>query len=110
MDIHKAYYYSPIGTIAITGNEEGIATLYFVDSIKKTSANIHPSLKDCIQQLDEYFSSSRKEFDLKLKAEDYDSQDNTVNIHSEKLDQSKLTDDVVPSQPASTNEGAIKDQ
>ena len=69
MDIHKAYYYSPIGTIAITGNEEGIATLYFVDSIKKTSANIHPSLKDCIQQLDEYFSSSRKEFDLKLNPE-----------------------------------------
>ncbi len=80
MDIHKAYCSSPIGTIEITGNEEGITTLNFIE---KTTADtpdrvlnpvrdktkIHHSLKECIQQLDEYFNNSRKEFDLKLNPE-----------------------------------------
>jgi len=69
MDIHKAYYSSPIGTIEITGNEEGINTLYFIDAKKTTSTKTHPFLKDCIQQLDEYFNSTRKEFNLKLNPE-----------------------------------------
>ncbi len=69
LDTHKAYYFSPIGTIEITGNEKGIATLYFIDKKKNTSTKIHHSLKDCIQQLDEYFNSDRKEFNLKLNPE-----------------------------------------
>lgn len=69
MDIHKAYYTSPIGTIEITGNEEGIISVYFIESTKNTSTKIHPSLKDCILQLDEYFNNNRKQFDLKLNPE-----------------------------------------
>lgn len=66
MELYTAYYLSPIGLIEVTGNEEGIATLYFVDERKSTSTKIHPSLKECIQQLEEYFKGLRKEFGLKL--------------------------------------------
>lgn len=66
MELHTAYYLSPIGLIEVTGNEEGIATLYFVDERKAGSSKIHPSLKECIQQLEEYFKGLRKEFGLKL--------------------------------------------
>ncbi len=69
MDIHKAYYSSPIGTIEITGNEQGVNSLYFLDEKKSISGRIHPSLKECIQQLDEYFNSTRKEFDLIINPE-----------------------------------------
>jgi methylated-DNA-[protein]-cysteine S-methyltransferase len=66
MDLHTAYYSSPIGLIEITGNEEGIVTLYFVEEKKITSAKVHPSLKECLYQLDEYFQGIRKDFGLLL--------------------------------------------
>ena len=66
MSVHSAYYSSPIGLIEVTGNEEGIASLYFVDIKKENISRIHPSLKECIYQLEEYFSGLRNEFGLKL--------------------------------------------
>ena len=66
MSIHTSYYSSPIGLIEITGNDEGISSLYFVDKKKENAAKIHSSLKECIYQLDEYFKGIRKEFGLKL--------------------------------------------
>ncbi len=60
------YYSSPIGIIEITGNEEGIASLYFIDVKKEDSPVISPILKECLYQLDEYFKGIRKEFGLKL--------------------------------------------
>lgn len=66
MPVHTAYYSSPIGIIEVTGNEEGIASLYFVDKIMDTGNKIHPSLKECIYQIEEYFMGLRKEFGLKL--------------------------------------------
>ena len=66
MQIHTAYYSSPIGLIEVTGNDEGILGVYFMDIKKKTSATPHPCLKECIYQLDEYFKGIRKEFGLKL--------------------------------------------
>lgn len=65
-EIHTAYYSSPIGLIEVTGNEEGILGVYFMDIKKKTSATPHPCLKECIYQLDEYFKGIRREFGLKL--------------------------------------------
>lgn len=61
-----AYYSSPLGIIEITGDDEGISTLYFVDEIKSAPTDIHPVLKECIYQLEEYFNGIRKEFGLKL--------------------------------------------
>ena len=66
MHVHTAYYSSPIGIIEVTGNEEGIASLYFVDKFMDTCTKPHPSLKECIYQLEEYFNGIRKEFGLKL--------------------------------------------
>jgi methylated-DNA-[protein]-cysteine S-methyltransferase len=66
MELHTAYYSSPIGLIEITGNEDGIATVLFLEGKNNPSAKIHPSLKECIYQLDEYFIGIRKEFGLKL--------------------------------------------
>ena len=59
-----AYYQSPVGVLEITGGEQGIASIYFVDSAKH---NAIPSVtRECIQQLDEYFSGRRREFSLQL--------------------------------------------
>ena len=66
MPVYTTFYSSPIGFIEITGNENGIASLYFVDNKNKNSIEIHPSLKECVFQLDEYFNGIRKEFVLKL--------------------------------------------
>ena len=66
IQIHTAYYPSPIGLLEITGNEDGILGVFFMDTNKKGSSKIHPSLKECIYQLDEYFKGIRLEFGLKL--------------------------------------------
>lgn len=65
-EIHTTYYSSPLGPIEITGNDEGILGVYFVDAKKKSSKEIHPCLKECVYQLDEYFKGIRTEFGLKL--------------------------------------------
>lgn len=64
--IHSTYYSSPLGLIEITGNEEGIASILFVEEQKDKTTKIHPSLRECVYQLDEYFKGIRKEFGLKL--------------------------------------------
>ena len=64
MSVHTTYYSSPIGLIEIIGNEDGIASLYFVDKKADNITKIHASLKECIYQLDEYFKGIRKEFGL----------------------------------------------
>ena len=66
MEIHTAYYSSPIGLMEIRGNEEGITSLYFIEDKKNYPTAIHPTLKEIIYQLDEYFIGIRKEFGLKL--------------------------------------------
>ncbi len=66
MELHIAYYVSPIGIIEITGNEEGISTIYFIEEQKKPSEKVHESLRECTYQLEEYFTGIRKEFGLKL--------------------------------------------
>jgi methylated-DNA-[protein]-cysteine S-methyltransferase len=65
-EIHTAYYNSPIGLLEITGNENGILGVFFMDIKKKNSSTVHPSLKECLYQLDEYFKGIRQEFGLKL--------------------------------------------
>lgn len=66
MELHKAYYSSPIGTLEITGNEDGITSLEFLDEEIEPSKKIHESIKEVVYQLDEYFTGIRKEFGLKL--------------------------------------------
>jgi methylated-DNA-[protein]-cysteine S-methyltransferase len=73
MNIYKAYYESPIGIIEVSGSEEGIISIIFVDNI--IDENEYPeSIKECIDQLDEYFQGKRKNFEIKLIVEGTDFQ------------------------------------
>ncbi|MEO6131091.1 MAG: methylated-DNA--[protein]-cysteine S-methyltransferase [Saprospiraceae bacterium] len=58
---------SPIGNIFIAGSENGISRIQLMSEKEITQTGETPScLQDCVQQLKEYFSGIRKEFDLKL--------------------------------------------
>ncbi|MFD0761763.1 methylated-DNA--[protein]-cysteine S-methyltransferase [Lutibacter aestuarii] len=61
-----AYYKTPIGTAKIIGDEDGIIAVTVLDNEIETSKNIPNCLKECIQQLDEYFKGTRTTFNLKL--------------------------------------------
>jgi methylated-DNA-[protein]-cysteine S-methyltransferase len=69
-----AYYKTPIGTAKIVGNENGINAITVMDQAMETSAEIPEILQDCVQQLNEYFNGSRKEFNLKLNPQGTDFQ------------------------------------
>ncbi|MFL5762503.1 MAG: methylated-DNA--[protein]-cysteine S-methyltransferase [Bacteroidia bacterium] len=69
MELQRAFYQSPIGIIEITGSEDGIATLYFIDENIDIPEKNPEILKEAIYQLDEYFNGIRREFDLKLNPE-----------------------------------------
>ncbi|WP_298265346.1 methylated-DNA--[protein]-cysteine S-methyltransferase [uncultured Lutibacter sp.] len=61
-----AYYKTPIGTAKIIGDEDGIIAVTVLDNEIETSKNVPNCLKECIQQLDEYFKGTRTTFNLKL--------------------------------------------
>lgn len=62
----STYYHSPIGTIEIIGTERGIVSLTFAGSKPAKPSLVHPCLKECLKQVDEYFKGKRKGFMLKL--------------------------------------------
>ena len=63
---HTTYYKTPIGTAKIVGDNNGIQSIAILDDEVKTSNTVPECLQKCVLQLDEYFSGSRKEFNLKL--------------------------------------------
>ena len=69
-----AYYKTPIGTAKIVGDEDGISAVSVIDDAMETSAEIPAILQDCVQQLDEYFKGTRKQFNLKLNPQGTDFQ------------------------------------
>lgn len=63
--LYKLDYHSPIGVIEIVGTNEAIISIMFSDSdIKVNNMQNETSkiLKDCFDQLDEYFKGERQEF------------------------------------------------
>ena len=69
MELHTAYYSSPIGILEIKGNEDGLVSLLFKEEIVEPTAKIHESIKEVAYQLDEYFTGIRKEFGIKINPE-----------------------------------------
>ena len=69
-----AYLHTEIGSLEIKGNEEGLASIHFLNSEEKTSSIIPNSLQNTFEQLKEYFSGKRTEFDLKLNPKGTDFQ------------------------------------
>lgn len=67
--LDKAYYNSPLGTLEITGNTNGIFSILFRDENIVDSKEIPASLQKCVTQLNEYFSGARKTFELVLQPE-----------------------------------------
>lgn len=67
------YYKSAPGLMEISGDDEGIISLYFTEKIpvrkKAIPDKIPVPLMKCLRQLDEYFSGRRKNFELPLKPE-----------------------------------------
>jgi methylated-DNA-[protein]-cysteine S-methyltransferase len=62
------YYHSPIGLLRITGNEQFIIEIIFVDNIEKPSMDrrkqLPPLMIQCLEELIQYFQGERKLFTL----------------------------------------------
>ena len=75
--IQKTYYKTPIGWAEITANASAVLGVNLVDTeadvevlkLCTDGAVDSPILQQCIQQLDEYFAGTRKNFTVKLQAE-----------------------------------------
>ena len=69
-DLQTTYYKTPIGIAKIEGDKNGIQSISVLDddtsTILSSSKEIPACLQDCVTQLNEYFTGTRKEFDLKL--------------------------------------------
>ncbi len=63
--IKRAFLKTPVGYMELTGSENGIQSLYFLDFRVKTN-NVPACLKDAVHQLNEYFSGTRSSFSLRL--------------------------------------------
>ena len=60
------YYKTPIGTAKIEGNNDGITAITVVNEEIESSLDIPICLQNCVQQLKEYFTGKRKNFNVKL--------------------------------------------
>ncbi|NRF13615.1 methylated-DNA--[protein]-cysteine S-methyltransferase [Vibrio coralliilyticus] len=74
--MNKSYttFKTPLGQMTIQANEQGLLGAWFETQTTQPEVlgkndKEHPILIKAIKQLDEYFSGSRKEFDLPLAAE-----------------------------------------
>ncbi|MFT4153270.1 methylated-DNA--[protein]-cysteine S-methyltransferase [Parafilimonas sp.] len=66
-ELYYTYYQSPIGMIKIAGTDHYIAELSFIDKpeqMKHGEPGISEVMHQCTEQLIEFFSGKRKEFDI----------------------------------------------
>ena len=70
---------TPIGSVKIIGNNEGISSIKILDKELDTSKNIPDNLKECVLQLKEYFQKKRTDFDLQLNPQGTDFQKKVWN-------------------------------
>jgi methylated-DNA-[protein]-cysteine S-methyltransferase len=67
-------YRSEIGPFEIVGNERGILTITFNKEPSKVNRNLPACMKDCLQQLEEYFKGRHRKFRVPLLLEGTDFQ------------------------------------
>ena len=60
---------TPLGPSKIIGNENGISSMVVLDNDMSLSKYIPEELKNCVDQIEQYFKGTRKEFELKLNPE-----------------------------------------
>jgi methylated-DNA-[protein]-cysteine S-methyltransferase len=63
--LKTAYINTPTGTLEITGTNEGIRTVSFLNE-KKRKWFVPLALRECVQQLKDYFDGKRDLFTVKL--------------------------------------------
>ena len=73
------YYQSPIGWIEIQASHEAITSLVFCDERKNDECNDSAILTECVRQLDEYFAGRLTKFNLPVKQEGTEFQQNVWN-------------------------------
>ena len=62
-----AYYPSPLGVLKIVATDDAIAAIVFTEEgTESTPSESSPVLQQCITQLDEYFSGTRRDFDFPM--------------------------------------------
>lgn len=76
---YQTYYKSKIGTIKITGTENAITSLDFVENEERNNMDIPDVLVECVKQIDEYFQGYRKDFSVKIQLEGTDFQKKVWN-------------------------------
>lgn len=69
-----AFLKSPIGVLQIIGNAEGILAVHFTEDSVSPTTEIPDCLKDCVQQLNDYFSGKRNSFSVTLQPQGTDFQ------------------------------------
>lgn len=79
--LYKAYYKSPIGNIEIISDEEYILALDFIEeeSTRDSFEDVPEVLKKCVEEIDEYFKGTRKEFTVKVKVNGTEFQEKVWN-------------------------------
>ncbi len=68
------YLTSPLGSIQIEGDDEGISQVIFLDEAIPQSEKIPETLINVVSQLQDYFAGKRSDFDLKLNPKGTDFQ------------------------------------
>lgn len=78
--IQKYYYYydSPIGILEIGTTEDELISILYVDE-KRENTEQPKILKETINQIQEYFNGTRKEFDIKFKLKGTEFQEKVWN-------------------------------
>lgn len=68
---YKFFYDTPVGTICLGQEDDFITNLYFKDErvLEDSEIKETPLIKEAKRQLDEYFSGNRKVFDLPLRTQ-----------------------------------------
>jgi len=65
MKLESTRIKSPVGIIEISGSDEGIRSILFLDN-ETESTPVPVCLLECVNQLNDYFEGKRKHFNLKL--------------------------------------------
>lgn len=67
LELQTTYYPSAIGPIEIVGTNEGIVSITFVENISKSKSETPLCLKECVDQLNDYFEGTQRNFSLRLQ-------------------------------------------
>lgn len=72
--METAYLNTPIGSLEVKGDENGLASVHFLETEVNYSSIVSEYLQSTISQLQEYFEGTRTEFQLKLNPQGTDFQ------------------------------------